>query len=69
MPPLYFATVGGICYWRLLPLWGVVLGLLPLLGFGVHFLVFKGALGQIHNGKLVMRVIPCQSDWERQTIE
>jgi hypothetical protein len=42
LPPLYFAIVGAICYWQLLPLWGLLLTLLPLLGFGIHFLVFKG---------------------------
>ena len=44
LPPLYFFTVGAICHWHLLPLWGLLLLLLPMLGFGVHFLVFKGTL-------------------------
>lgn len=42
LPPLYFSVVGAICYWQLLPLWGLLAIMLPLLGLGIHFLVFKG---------------------------
>ena len=45
-PPLYFTVVGSMCFWSLLPFWGILLVLLPLFGAGVHFIVFKGATFQ-----------------------
>lgn len=42
MPPIYFSVLGIVCFWGLLPVWAILLLLLPLFGLGMHCLVFRG---------------------------
>ena len=41
-PFLYFAILSSLCYWHLLPFWGICLVVLPLFVLGMQLLVFKG---------------------------
>lgn len=42
LPPLYFTVFTCICYLQILPVWAILLLLIPAFGVGMHCLVFRG---------------------------